>query len=49
MFLKDLDDYWNIFDFFLYLIFYLALAVRLAPIYGKLLYIGNENCYEVAR
>lgn len=47
--LDIMDDYWNIFDTFLFLIFYAALGTRLAPIYGKIIYLGKENCYEVAR
>lgn len=43
------DDKWNLFDVPLFCTFYAGLCVRLLPMYGKVDYFGNEDCYEVAR
>ncbi len=44
------EDKWNIFDIFLFLIFYAGLCIRLLPMYGGHVFnLGGENCYELAR
>ncbi|CAF0775680.1 unnamed protein product [Brachionus calyciflorus] len=44
-----LDNKWNIFDFFVYFIFFVAFGIRFSPIFGNVFFIGIENCYEVSR
>ena len=43
------SDPWNMFDVLLFGTFYLAMVIRLLPMYGKILYVGHENCYEIGR
>lgn len=48
-FKKYYENKWNIFDTFIFVIYYLTLLIRFSPVIGQIFRINGESCYEIAR